>query len=264
MPLTFLPRRVSARLKRAKKDARTIRERGGDPRYFTFLTVLGIKRPVLIKAYKLFLRPLTPDLEVAEEMINGAFRDAIRATKPYDEFIIDAGAYIGTSAVAFAKAFPQSMVIALEPEKNNFAVLRMNVWGYRNIIPINAALGATVGKRTIYNRRTGEWGFTTIEAPLDCPSPLKLSEVEVVTIDWLMKRYSAKGVDLIKLDVEGSEKEILEHSHTWLDKTGVIFAELHDRIVVGCGSTFSLATRGRSNNQSGEKVLSIRSSIAGS
>jgi len=43
------------------------------------------------------------------------------------------------------------------------------------------------------------------------------------------------------MDIEGAEKEIFEHSNTWIGKVAVIAVELHDRIKE-CSRAFQAAT----------------------
>ena len=41
-------------------------------------------------------------------------------------------------------------------------------------------------------------------------------------------------IDILKLDVEGAEKELFEHDPAWLANVGVLMIELHDRFKPGC------------------------------
>jgi FkbM family methyltransferase len=156
-----------------------------------------------------------------------------------------------------AKAFPDAKIVSLEPSRENFGVLCRNVAGYPNIFPLNKALGAVEGLLPLINRGTGEWGFSLVREPADCPSQRLLEKVHVITIPALMQQFDAKGIDLLKLDIEGAELALMVDKPSWINSTHVIFAELHDRIAPGCEAAFAAATSGRTNTLgNGEKRLS--------
>lgn len=80
-----------------------------------------------------------------------------------------------------------------------------------------------------------------------------------MTIDSLMSDYDLARIDILKLDIEGGEKEVLECCDSWIESVDLIVAELHDRIVPGCESTFEKATQSFAQSyQSGEKMVAQR------
>jgi FkbM family methyltransferase len=225
-------------------------------------TVLRSRKPICIRirSIPISVRPCTPDLAVARNCFAGEFDAAIAAAKPLKHnLIIDAGGYIGTAAIVLAEAFPDATVVSLEPSRENFRVLAMNVAAFPNIIPLNVALGSREGSVQLVDRATGEVGFSTVQAPADCASPSRLHDVAVITVTDLMKRFHASGIDFLKLDIEGAEHDLLKSSPSWIDATRIIFAELHDRIVPGCEAIFAEMTANRDNSicGSGEKILSV-------
>jgi FkbM family methyltransferase len=224
-------------------------------------TWMASKDPMCVRfgRRRLSIRPCTPDLSVAVRCFTGEFAAPIAAAKPLrHKLIIDAGGYIGTAAIAFAEAFPEARIVTLEPSLDNFTILERNVRPYPNIVPLNKALGVTECVVPLRNRGTGEWGFSTVQQPADCPTAAILHTVPVTTIPALIQVFGASGIDLLKLDIEGAEFEILNTPHAWLAATRVLFAELHDRIVPGCGDAFARTSVGRSVVVSGrEKVMSL-------
>jgi hypothetical protein len=126
---------------------------------FASLSLSKSKRPVKIvmKSKRLVLRPCTPDFDVAFACLNAEFAPAIEATAALKyRFIIDAGGYIGTAAIAFAEVFPNARIVTLEPAIGNFRVLQRNVASYPNIIPLNKPLGPNRETITLMDRGTGE------------------------------------------------------------------------------------------------------------
>ena len=54
--------------------------------------------------------------------------------------IMDLGAYVGYAAVYLATRFPDAYIISLEPARDNFRMLSLNVPAYNNIKILNAAV----------------------------------------------------------------------------------------------------------------------------
>jgi FkbM family methyltransferase len=230
---------------------------------FAASTALRSRKPirVTVRSVPIFVRPCTPDLAVAKISFSGEFDAAIAATMPLEHnLIIDAGGYIGTAAITLARAFPEATIISLEPSRDNFAMLAMNVRGYPNVVALNMALGSSEGSTRLVDRGTGEVGFSTVQAPADSAAPSRLHEIAVTTVPDLMQRFGASGIDFLKLDIEGAEHDLLMGQPPWLEATRVVFAELHERIVPGCEAVFAAATADRKNSadDGGEKILSVR------
>jgi FkbM family methyltransferase len=208
------------------------------------------------------LRIGTPDFSVANTCLNGEFAEVIAAAaEAPDGLIIDAGSYIGTAAIAFARAFPRSTIVALEPSGANFQLLKRNIKDFDNIVPLNKGLGPERGTTSLYDPGTGEWGFTLIGNDLDLRSQ-KIGTVELITIDDILSMFDERNIKILKIDIEGAEEALLNGNIHWINRTLVFCAELHDRISPGCSGAFEKATRGRFNRQlDGEKIMSlIRSS----
>ena len=74
-----------------------------------------------------------------------------------------------------------------------------------------------------------------------------------------MKEHDIDSIDLLKMDIEGAEKDVLEKSSGWIDRVDVLCAELHDRICMGCDRAFYLATKDfRTFERHGEKITAYR------
>lgn len=206
------------------------------------------------------LRPDTPDIRVARScLVEGEF-DSLKDILPTlrHNFIIDAGGYIGTAAIALSRLYPEAKVVSIEASSLNFAVLSQNVSPFPNIIPLNMALVGTKRVLQLRNRGTGAWGYTTIETPRDKPDASTMETVEGITIDEIVSRYGSTGIDIAKIDIEGGEIDVLDNSEGWMPTADVVLIELHERIVRGCKKSFSNATRGRREVRIGkEKIASI-------
>jgi FkbM family methyltransferase len=149
--------------------------------------------------------------------------------------------------------------VCIEPHPENYEIACANTKNYPNIIVLNAALTAQPGTINLFDRGTGNWGYTIISTPRDISNPEELGHVECVTVEQIIDDYQKTGIDILKLDVEGAEREILENAGSWMPRCEILLAELHERIVPGCLRAYIHATEGRIDISSqGEKAISLR------
>ncbi len=159
------------------------------------------------------------------------------------EFIIDAGANIGLSAVYFTNRFPEASIVAIEPEKANFDSLKRNTGDYPRIYCLKLALSNTPGKTVkVMDGGNSESGYMTQDAGEPIGEIVDIAET--TTIDQLMDQYRLSYIDLLKIDIEGSEKELFSSNYErWLPKTRCLVVETHDRMKLGCSKSLFDALR---------------------
>lgn len=186
-------------------------------------------------SYPVHLRVRASDGTVLAQIFTGRQYDLDPARRP--STIVDAGANIGLASVFYANKYPEAKIIAVEPEADNYRVLKMNASPYPNVTPIRAAVWDSDGQINVSDPGWGTAGFRTAENE-------HIGEgVRAITIETLMKEHGLNYIDLLKMDVEGSEKEIFESAAGWIDKVGMIVIELHDRFKPGCSRSVILATK---------------------
>jgi FkbM family methyltransferase len=186
------------------------------------VAVPGIRHP-------LFLRLRTTDVALCREIFLNEVYDS--GFPPAPRVVVDAGANIGLSTVFFANKFPQAEIVAIEPEPSNFAMLRDNVAPYPNVTPVQAALWKEDRELNLFD--TGE-GQTTFQVRPGEASPRegnsRPNRVQGITLQKLMANHDLSHIDLLKMDIEGAEKDIFEHSQPWIDDVEIIAVEFHDWI----------------------------------
>jgi len=148
--------------------------------------------------------------------------------------IIDCGANIGLATIYFKNRYPKSKVIALEVENSNYALLLDNISGYRNVIAYNKGIWNKTTKLKIENSNSAKWSFMVSEASDDY-----IGGVEAISLVEIMNENDLEHIDILKVDIEGSEKELFELNYEyWLSKTKVLVIELHDKKREGCSVSF--------------------------
>lgn len=182
-----------------------------------------------------------------------AYRDVlIFKSKSYDpdipnfspSAIVDAGAHIGMASILFALKHPRARIIAIEPESSNFAALVRNTAPYKMITPIRAALWREDGDVTVGPSNAHPKGaFQIVENGGQ--------RVRAIKMETLMRETGLASIDLLKVDIEGSEIEVFE-SCPWIGDVRVIAIELHDRVRPGCSSVVENAGKGLRLEQRGE------------
>jgi len=215
---------------------------------------------LVVHGHSVLLRRGSHDLKVALSTLGGEF-DVLKSHMPQDfsGLILDAGGYIGTAALALSDMFPNAIIVSIEPDSSNFKLAQKNTSSVGNITVLHAALVASDGPSeiTLYDRGTGDWGFTIIKNPAD-RTATKMEQVKTITIEAVLKRFNFESVSIVKLDIEGAELQLFQ-SPSWLDSVEILIVELHERIVPGCEAAFHAATQGRNTKPTdGEKYISVR------
>ncbi len=151
------------------------------------------------------------------------------------KLILDCGGNIGCAAVYFANEYPNAQIYSIEPEKNNFKLLTFNTNFYDNIHPIRSALWNKETFIRVEDKGFGLAGYMTSETAKDDPNALKTT-----TVAKLLSESGFDEIDLLKIDIEGAEKEVFGAPNVddWLPKVNVLVIELHDRMKKGCSYEF--------------------------
>lgn len=152
--------------------------------------------------------------------------------------ILDAGANIGLAAVHFAREFPNAVVVAVEPEESNFALLQKNIAPYSNIIPLKAALLDRETTVAIANHDVDSWAFRITES--EDGDSKGFGNVDARTVDSICSCVSNGELLIAKIDIEGAEHSLFTSGTDWVSRTGVMIVELHDWMLPweGSSSTF--------------------------
>ena len=62
--------------------------------------------------------------------------------------------------------------------------------------------------------------------------------VKTVTVESLLNDHQLGLVDVLKMDIEGAEKEVFANHSPWINNVCSIIVELHERMKRGCEAEF--------------------------
>jgi FkbM family methyltransferase len=172
------------------------------------------------RTYPLRLRSAAGDLFIFYEvLLDEVYRVPVNALAPASvRWVIDCGANVGLSALYFAAKFPNATILAIEPMPENYRVMAASVKHEPRIVPIQACVAAQDGSRFM-STHLPAWGNKVADAPTEL-------EVPALSLASLMQRHAIERIDVLKVDIEGGEKELFEHAQ-FLEKTDLVLIELH-------------------------------------
>ncbi len=140
--------------------------------------------------------------------------------KTNNPHIVDLGSNIGLSILFFKRLYPKSTIIGFEPDKETFNLLSENISKNVNGVKlVNAAVGTHRGKINFYSSETKGWGMSTLESK----SSTICKKVDVVPLS----DYLNRKVDLLKMDIEGTEVEVICAAKDKLCNVDRIVLEYH-------------------------------------
>ena len=209
-----------------------------------------------LKFKPLLIRKKTTDYRVFEKIFFNKDLSLPIHIKP--KLIIDCGAYVGYSTIWFANKYPKAKIIAVEPEISNFRTLKVNTQNLLNVQLIRSAVWKNNANLKIKDSGGGKWAFVVEEV-----NPKEKDSFKAVSINGIIKKSDYNIIDILKLDIEGAEKEVFSHNTEWLNQVNILIIELHECYKKGCNKPFISAIKNYDFKiyRNGENIILIRKNI---
>jgi hypothetical protein len=155
----------------------------------------------------------------------GSYRFKTKSKKP---FIVDCGSHIGISVFYFKKLYPNSQILSFEANPLVFKILQKNIKqnNIGDIKMINAVVGEADGSTNFYVANSNvkhSLGDSAVKN-------FWYNSKNYTTMTVASKRlssYITKHVDLLNLDIEGSEGVVLKEIEDKLFLINEIYLEYH-------------------------------------
>jgi FkbM family methyltransferase len=177
-------------------------------------------------------------------------------SKSKKPLIFDLGANIGASSTYFFSTYLESQIISLEPDIANYKSLKKNVPS--SVVHFNKAI-ACEEKKLKLNNSTVDPRAISIEYE-------SKGEIECVSVSKILNELGTDFIPfIIKIDIEGGEKDLFKKNTDWINKFKIIIIEPHDWLYPS-SNTFqnfliAVADKNRDFIIQNENILSINNNI---
>lgn len=173
------------------------------------------------------IRPDTFDLSLIKSILcDGSEYQLPVPLQP--RVIVDAGANIGVTALYFAALFQDARIFCFEPLPANLELLRQNTAPFSDrIVIVPKGLSDRTGVLEFHPSTNtsdfsaggfGAWGESS-----------RTERLPVTTLEDAIREYAIPKIDVLKLDIEGSEGPALRGTPaSVLEQLDVMVGELHD------------------------------------
>jgi FkbM family methyltransferase len=162
-------------------------------------------------------------------IMTGHEHDLLERFAPkYGDIVVDVGAHIGLYSIAGSKRVgPKGMIVAIEADCHNFEILNRNIGlnNLTNIIPLNCIAYS----KEMEMQLDDYISMLSGESKKGHAKQNTAAAVHVNTLDNLLQQNGINQVNWMKIDVEGSELEVLRGAHNILSnsKNISILVEIH-------------------------------------
>jgi len=136
--------------------------------------------------------------------------------------IVDLGGNVGLASLALAAQFPNARIITVEPHPENVILLRHNLQSLGDRVHIWEAAVADHSGTMRLNLANEHYNGSLVRSG---PSGV---DVRTVTLAEILDCEGATRIDVLKMDIEGAERWVLNGSPEWLNRVDVLLIELHD------------------------------------
>jgi FkbM family methyltransferase len=187
--------------------------------------------------------------------------------------IVDCGSNIGSSSSYFSRIFFEAFVVSIEPEINNFLMIKNNFCSSNSVL-INKAISCDSLNYFLNISEDARGHFINVSELQDrnikTNSLFKeKKKVETIAINEILNNYENNCIPfLIKIDIEGFEQNLFYKNFEWMKDFLIIIIEIHDWMIPNksISSNFIKALNEINKEEqnkrdliiSGENLISIR------
>ena len=174
--------------------------------------------------------PQSSDIAVFRQILGWEeYRSVVQAFKHYFHAdaatIIDAGGNIGLTSLYFSAHFPDAKIVTIEPDAGNFELLATNL-SQQNATCVQGAIWSRNCYLKLVNdfRDKRSWSCRVEETQNETEN-----SIPAYSLMHLREQNKFDCIDILKMDIEGAEKEIFGSVNLdFLPYTKCIAIEIHD------------------------------------
>ena len=176
----------------------------------------GPDATIEVQGIPIQVRPGTADVFTVDDTFGPGYHRSLW-NLPERPVILDLGANIGLTVLDYGLAYPQATIIGVELDEANARLARLNTKRVAGATIIHAGIAAHEGLVT----------YDTADTNAHAISPAGDRTAPAITIAALLEQLGADAIDLLKMDIEGTEREVLADGAGWASAVRHILVETH-------------------------------------
>lgn len=149
---------------------------------------------------------------------------------PSNSVILDAGGNTGLFSLLLKTRFPDAEIYIIEPGEELIPIIEKNLEGQTKIKIIKKALSAKSGKALFYinpgAQQTNSLQKDAVSPFISTGHELVATEVDCINLSDLRKEYNLSKINLMKIDIQGSEYPVLKDSQEHMQDIDNLLAEV--------------------------------------
>lgn len=188
---------------------------------------LRLKQPLRVD---LRLRERGTDFRTFHEvLVEEVYRPVLKYL-PSCRTFVDLGANIGTTTLYIAGHFPGCRILAVEPNPNTYELLNHNLGRLKKAGRCRTVQAAAWAQSTVL-QVDGSVAVDEFDSFRAVPSlGGDVVPIRGMSVQEIIDHAGFDQVDLMKIDIEGAEREIFEGPLNWLKQVRVLTVEFHGQI----------------------------------
>ena len=199
---------------------RPLRNRFGSPGLYTLHTKHA--------AFPLQARSHSSDLQVFYQIFVALEYECLAKLQNV-ALVIDCGGNVGYSAAYFLTKFPRCRLITVEPDPENFEMLRKNLAPYGDRVVVHRAGIWSHSTGLVMSEVPYRDGQQWTRQVREC-QPGEEAQFHALDVGTLLQQSGEPRISLLKMDIEGAEVVVFtdDRFRNWLPKVDAMAVELHD------------------------------------
>jgi FkbM family methyltransferase len=185
------------------------------------LYVPGDPTTVSVNGDPITLRPGTSDPATLDDTFNGGFHRP-PTSLPVSPLIVDLGANIGLTLLDYARRFPDATLVGVELDAGNADLARRNTAVATDCTVLQGGIVGAPREYVNYQApaTVNHHGYSVGQGDLKAPA---------ITMEELLSHVPDRPIDLLKMDIEGAERELLESpaAASWAKRVKLLMIEIH-------------------------------------
>lgn len=147
--------------------------------------------------------------------------------------IIDCGGNIGLASFWYANRFPAAKIVVVEPDQANLEILKLNLncFGDR-VVVLKGGIWNKEGFLKITNPESGPAAYR-----VDFDDEKSADGIRCYTINEICEMQNCNNPYIVKIDIEGSQKNLFKDNTEWVKNTNLITLELDDWLLPWQGTS---------------------------